>query len=92
MAVDPHRARWNSANPAHGAFLAFAVTPSDTVSFTAGQEPAALYIGGSGNVSIVTADGTDVVFQSAVAGSILPVWAARVNATGTTATGIVGLR
>lgn len=51
----------------------------------------ALYIGGSGNINLDTIDGTTVVFNELIAGSILPVRVARVRSTSTTATNIVAL-
>jgi len=70
-----------------------AVTPSDTVDIQrneANNFPAALYVGTTGNISIVGADGDAVTFTNVPVG-ILPVRARRVNATGTTASGIVGI-
>lgn len=76
----------SNPNPAE---YAAAVTASDTTSFD--NLTRGLYIGGAGNVSVYLADGTTVVFYGAVAGSIIPVRAKRVNSTGTTATNIVAL-
>ena len=67
----------------------FAVTPSDSVDFS--RSCRALYIGGDGDVSLVTPAGDTATFVGLTAGSILPVRTARVNATATTATNIVGL-
>jgi hypothetical protein len=51
-----------------------------------------LYVGGAGNISLVTKRGTaNVTFTAVPAGTILPVQVSRVNATGTTATAIVAL-
>jgi hypothetical protein len=66
---------------------AAAVTPSDTTQL-AGK---ALYIGGAGNVTLVTESGAVVLFTAPPVGSILPVKFTRVNATGTTATLLVAL-
>ena len=68
---------------------AFTVSPSDTVFFTTVARK--LWVGGTGNVSLVTKAGNTVVFTGVPAGNLLPVGALRVNATGTTATNIVGL-
>lgn len=65
-----------------------AVTPSDTVDFAV--LPKAIRCNGAGNLSLVGSDGVAVAFAVA-AGEILPVQPARINATGTTATGIVAL-
>ena len=67
-----------------------AVTPNDGADLGLG-ECRALYAGGSGDVSIVDLTGETVVFVGVLAGSILPVQTARVNATGTTASDIVAL-
>lgn len=49
-----------------------------------------LYIGTSGNVKVITANGETVTFTNVPVG-ILPVRVTRVFSTGTTASGIVGL-
>lgn len=66
-----------------------AVTPSDATDQT--QQFRALYIGGAGNVAIVSATGAVVTFVGLAAGTILPVSGIRVNSTNTTATSIVAL-
>ena len=65
------------------------VTPSDSTDLTTFAR--ALYIGGAGDVKIDTVAGETVTFVGITAGSILPVRAARVYATGTSATSIVAL-
>lgn len=50
-----------------------------------------IYVGGAGDVSIVTPRNNTVVFSAVPAGSILPVRAIRVNTSGTTATLMDGL-
>jgi len=76
---------------------AAAVTPSDTVNipYVGGDGttvwPCVLYIGGAGNIRVLTEGGDDVVFNSVIAGSTLPVNVVRVFATNTTATNIVAL-
>jgi hypothetical protein len=65
-----------------------AITPADS---DLSAQVRALYIGGSGSVKITDPQGTAVTFVGAVAGTILPVMAKRVWATGTTATNIIGL-
>lgn len=67
----------------------FAITPSDSVNFTTNAR--SLYVGVTGDVSILTNGGATVLFKAVQAGSILPQIAKRVNATGTTASFIVGL-
>jgi hypothetical protein len=78
----------SNPNPNWPASLVFAVIPSDSVSFTQG-EVRQLYIGTSGDVSVVQA-GSTIVFKSVNAGSTIgPFFITRVNATGTTAQNIV---
>ena len=73
---------FNTSIPAH----AEAITPSDTNESTFAL---ALYIGGSGNVTVVTEGGETVLFTAVPAGTILPIRVKEVSATGTTATSIV---
>lgn len=68
---------------------AYAVTPSDSTDLAAPAR--ALYVGGSGNVKINDSGNGAVTFVGVAAGSILPVMARRVYATGTTATNIIAL-
>lgn len=57
----------------------------------AGGPARSLYIGGAGDVAAVNEAGTAVVFKEVPAGTILPIEAAIVKSTGTTATSIVAL-
>lgn len=66
-----------------------AVTPSDTVAISP-PNPRYLWIGGAGNIAVVSKSGSVVTF-AVLAGTKLDVQALRVNATNTTATGIVAL-
>jgi hypothetical protein len=70
-------------DPSHN--FAALVLDTDLVS------PRALYVGGTGNVSIRNPAGQDIVLNGVQGGSILPVRAVRVNTAGTTASGIVVL-
>ena len=63
-----------------------AVTPSDTANLSA---PSVIYVGGTGNVRVLTAQGTDVTFSGMPAGAVVPVQVIRVYATNTTATLLV---
>lgn len=80
------RTTYTGTNPADGASE---ITPNDSTDLTLVAR--ALYIGGSGDLKINTPNGDTVTFQDIVAGSLLPVRAVRVYATGTTATNIVAL-
>jgi hypothetical protein len=68
---------------------AAAVTPSDTAPLA--ETTRALYVGQSGDVALVTAGGQSVTFTAVPAGSILPLRAAKILATGTTAGAILAL-
>lgn len=66
------------------------VTPSDTLDLATSAR--ALYVGGAGNVTLDTVGGQAAVLVSAIpAGTVLPIRAQRVRATGTNATLIVAL-
>ena len=75
---------------------AAAVTKSDTVDIpsinggTDNRGPV-LYIGGAGNVRVLTEGGDDVIFYGVAAGQFLPVHVVRVFLTDTSATNIVAL-
>jgi hypothetical protein len=64
-----------------------AVAPSDTGSVRA----RALYVGGGGDVTVDTANSSNVTFKSVPTGTVLAVRATRVYATNTTATNIVAM-
>lgn len=66
-----------------------AITTSDTVSFT--NIARGVYVGVTGDVVIVMPSGAVLTFKNASQGTILPVRAMRVNATGTTATNLIAL-
>lgn len=68
---------------------AFSVTPHDTNDLPSVSR--GIYIGGDGNLSIITLAGTTVTFANLVAGTIVPIRAVQIRATGTTATNIVAL-
>ena len=68
---------------------AVAVTPDDDNDLA--HVSRALYIGGAGDVSLVTAAGDTATFTGLPAGFVLPVRTSRVRETGTTATGIIAL-
>ena len=68
---------------------AAAVTPSDTVDLA--DVSRGLYVGVTGDINLITANGETVLFKGATAGSILRVQAGRIKATSTTATNLVAL-
>ena len=75
------------ANPSRNFFP---ITPHDTTNFVEG-ETRGIYVGGSGILVAVNKGGVAVTFTNVLAGSVLPIRAVRVNASGTTATDLVGL-
>lgn len=69
-----------------------AITPSDSVYLAMGATECILATV-AGDVSVTLADGSTVVLPiGAGAGAMLPIRAVRVNATGTTATGLFGFK
>ena len=67
----------------------FAVTPSDVADLQA--ENRALHVGLGGDLALVLSSGDAVALQGVISGSLLPLRATRVKATGTSASQIVGL-
>ena len=72
------------------AYSAYEITPNDSTDLPAG-DTRAIYIGGDGNLAVITAAGNSVTFVGLKAGSVLPVRASRVKSTGTTATSLIAL-
>lgn len=66
---------------------AFSVTPSDT----AGNQCRAIYVGGAGDVTVITLGGNTVTFKAVPVGTILPIEVSTIKATNTTATLLLGL-
>jgi hypothetical protein len=73
------------------AAVAATITPSDSVDLLTSTR--SIYIGGAGNLAVVLVGmTTPVTFTGVVAGMIYPFRVSKVMASGTTATGLVGLR
>ena len=68
---------------------AFAITGNDSTDLTTSTR--GIYIGGAGNLKVDMVSGNTVTFTGVLAGVVYPIRARRVYATGTTATGIIGL-
>jgi hypothetical protein len=68
---------------------AVAVTPDNTTLLTYLAE--ALYVGVTGDVTLLTASGQTVLFKAVPAGQYIWTRTARVNSTATTATNILAL-
>lgn len=69
---------------------AVAVTPDDDNDL-ARAPTRGLWVGGAGNVEVVTVDGQTVVFSGVAAGTLLPISVNRVKDGSTTATLILAL-
>lgn len=83
-------AAYLSADATVSAHRALAVTPSDAVVFA--QPTRAIYIGGTGNITVDFVDGgTAVLFVTPLIGIEHPWQVTRVYFSGTTATNIVAL-
>lgn len=91
------KSRFPIASATSPALKFAAVTPSDTNNLALGSNSMyarGLYIGGAGNVAVVSAaDDTEtpVVFVGVPAGTVLPIQVRAVMSTSTTATNIVAL-
>lgn len=71
--------------------IAVAVTPDNSTLIATGVTRA-LYVGETGDITALMADGgTAVLFKNVSAGTVLPIRVQRVNSTGTTAASIVAL-
>lgn len=67
----------------------FAIAPHDSTPLP--EITRALYVGVAGDVTLILASGQSVMLKAVPAGTLLPVRAQRVNATGTTAASLVGM-
>lgn len=65
------------------------VTPSDSVPLA--FVTLYLFVGGAGNIAVITAAGNALTITGVAAGTLIPLRVSQVNATGTTATNIVAL-
>ena len=67
---------------------ATAITANDSTTFAPTR---GVYVGGSGDLKVTMANGSDVTFTSLSAGVIHPISCIRMYSTGTTATNLVAL-
>lgn len=74
---------------AYNARRATVITPNDGVNLP--NSAFALWVGGGGNVNLVTAGGDTVLISGIASGTYLNIQTTKVFATNTTATLIVGL-
>lgn len=80
------------ANDAGAARYAFAITPHDTNELALATR--GIYVGGAGDITAVLLGDplpTEILFAAVPAGTVLPICAKLVKATGTTAADLVGL-
>lgn len=85
----PDRFKNHSASLESPAMHGFAITPSDSAELT--QPTRALYVGVAGDLGVTLVSGAELVFANIPSGTLLPVRARAVKATGTTADSLVGL-
>lgn len=85
-AVDDFGTNRNLRNPGQNGEV---VTPHNTNEFV--KVSRAIYVGTGGNVNLVTRDGTTLLFSNVQDGTVLPIRARQVRATGTTATDIIAI-
>jgi len=69
------------------ATFGFAIAPSDLQFLE--EQTRGIWVGGSGNITLMLTSGRIVVLIGAVAGSLIPVKVKKVYSTGTTATNLV---
>jgi len=69
---------------------AASVTPSDTANGS-GNNGCVLYVGGGGNLKVLTVGGDEVTFVNIQDGSFVPIQVLRVFSTGTTSTNIIAI-
>lgn len=67
----------------------FAITPDDATELS--EITRAIYIGTAGDITLTLVSNTELLFKNIPSGTILPVRARRIKATGTTATDLLGL-
>jgi hypothetical protein len=85
----PDRFQNSSPSLSGPASHGFAVTPHDTNVLS--ETTRALYVGSAGTLAVVMASGASFTFTGVASGTVLPVRATKVMATGTSATEILGL-
>lgn len=68
---------------------AFAITPHNTNELA--YVPRGIYVGAGGSIAVVLVNGDSASFANVAAGTVLPIRAKQVLATGTTASSLIGL-
>ena len=67
---------------------AFAITPNNSTKFA--RRARAFYVGVGGDITVLTGAGDVVQLKDVPQGAVIPLEITRVNATGTTASSLVG--
>lgn len=67
---------------------AFAITPDNSTKFA--RRARAFYVGVGGDITVLTGAGDTVQLKDVPQGAVIPLEVVRVNATGTTASSLVG--
>lgn len=67
----------------------FPIIPNDTLNLV--ETTRAIYVGGGGAITLTLLSGTQLVFANIPSGTMLPVRAVLIKATGTDASDLVGL-
>ena len=67
----------------------FAITPHDSSPLVVATR--ALYVGTAGNIAAVLISGAELTFSNVPSGTLLPIRLAKVKASGTTASNLLGL-
>lgn len=83
--------RYETFSPGLGspAVTGFDITPHDSQDLP--ERTRAIYIGDGGDLTLTFADGAPLSFINLAAGTVLPVRATSVKATGTSAANLIGL-
>ena len=74
-----------------GPFSTYSTANAITTSDSTPQQYRAVYVGGTGDLTVTVEGNKQVTFKAVPVGTIIPVSTLFVNATGTTATSLVGL-
>ncbi|PHR94171.1 MAG: hypothetical protein COA69_00815 [Robiginitomaculum sp.] len=83
------RFKYRASGSTGSASNGFPIVPNDATELA--ETVRAIYIGGTGTITLVLSGGAELTFTNVPAGIILPVRAISVKSTGTDATNLVGL-
>lgn len=83
------RDQFFDGNQTTSAVDGFAITPNDGANLP--DTARAIYVGGTGDVTLITPRGTSLLFKAVPTGQYIFAYTNKVMATGTTATNLVGL-